>query len=225
RIKVYRTISDSMPAPHGETLRFLMQHLQRISRNQQENKMTTNNLSVVFAPNILHMAKENMLLEMANMSEINKTVSFLIEHADEVWADAPKQVVESTATAVDSALGPAPVPSFQLPPMNRHTEMSPFNLGAIAAMSPMVLSSPNSPANHRGNREHAGNSGALEVPRSARRNSAADGAADGASSLSRSMPSPDHLPFGMPPAFLPRLNGRDSDAPPRASIDMSRLMK
>ncbi|KAJ2881527.1 Rho-type gtpase-activating protein, partial [Coemansia asiatica] len=88
RIKVYRTISDSMPDAHSETLRFLMTHLKRVSDNQQENKMTTNNLSVVFAPNILHMSQSDVLQEMANMSNINKTVSFLIQYAEDIWGDA-----------------------------------------------------------------------------------------------------------------------------------------
>ncbi|KAJ2843565.1 hypothetical protein IWW36_005517 [Coemansia brasiliensis] len=64
-----------------------MRHLKRIADHQHENKMTPNNLAVVFAPNILRMGKGDMLQEMANMSEINKTVSFLIQHVDEVWPD------------------------------------------------------------------------------------------------------------------------------------------
>ncbi|KAJ1797889.1 Rho-type gtpase-activating protein [Coemansia sp. RSA 2399] len=87
RIKVYRTIADSMPDAHAQTLRFMMMHLKRIADNQKENKMTTNNLSVVFAPNILHMGKGDMLQEMANMSNINKTVSFVIQNAGEIWDD------------------------------------------------------------------------------------------------------------------------------------------
>ncbi|KAJ2451432.1 Rho-type gtpase-activating protein [Coemansia sp. RSA 2336] len=87
RIHAYRTISALMPMAHAATLRFLMRHLKRIADHQHENKMTPNNLAVVFAPNILRMGKGDMLQEMANMSEINKTVSFLIQHVDEVWPD------------------------------------------------------------------------------------------------------------------------------------------
>ncbi|KAJ2087768.1 Rho-type gtpase-activating protein [Coemansia sp. RSA 986] len=96
RIKVYRTIADSMPEAHAQTLRFMMTHLKRIADNQKENKMTTNNLSVVFAPNILHMGKGDMLLEMANMSNINKTVSFVIQHADEIWSDTHYEAYETS---------------------------------------------------------------------------------------------------------------------------------
>ncbi|KAJ2499995.1 Rho-type gtpase-activating protein [Coemansia sp. RSA 1972] len=87
RISVYRTISSSMPVAHSSTLQFMMQHLKRVANNQSTNKMTTNNLAVVFAPNILHMSRSNVLQDMANMSEINKTVSFLVQHADSVWTD------------------------------------------------------------------------------------------------------------------------------------------
>ncbi|KAJ1669883.1 Rho-type gtpase-activating protein, partial [Coemansia sp. RSA 25] len=85
RVKIYRTISDSMPQPHSETLRYLMTHLKRVADNHHDNKMTPNNLSVVFAPNILHMGKNDVLQEMANMSGISRTVSFLIQNADEIW--------------------------------------------------------------------------------------------------------------------------------------------
>ncbi|KAI9479199.1 Rho GTPase-activating protein domain-containing protein, partial [Coemansia mojavensis] len=53
RIHAYRTISALMPTAHAATLRFLMRHLKRIADHQHENKMTPNNLAVVFAPNIL----------------------------------------------------------------------------------------------------------------------------------------------------------------------------
>lgn len=85
RIEAYRGISESMPRPHAETLGFLMLHLQRVAEAQAQNKMTANNLSVVFAPNLLRMAGENVLQEMANMSGVNRTVSFVIQHARDIF--------------------------------------------------------------------------------------------------------------------------------------------
>ncbi|KAJ1941003.1 Rho-type gtpase-activating protein, partial [Linderina pennispora] len=87
KVRVYRTISDSMPHEHSETLKYLMLHLKRIAEYQQNNKMTPNNLSVVFAPNILHMPKSNVFEEMKNMGGINQTVRFLIQHANDIWGD------------------------------------------------------------------------------------------------------------------------------------------
>ncbi|KAJ2416088.1 Rho-type gtpase-activating protein [Coemansia sp. RSA 2530] len=116
RVKVYRTISESMPVAHGETLRYLMTHLKRVADHQQENKMTANNLSVVFAPNILHMGKNDVLQEMANMSGISRTVSFLIQHADDVWA--PRDI-------------PSELP-FARPPMRRLKDMNMLTVNAIS---------------------------------------------------------------------------------------------
>ncbi|KAJ2798189.1 Rho-type gtpase-activating protein, partial [Coemansia guatemalensis] len=157
RIKIYRTIADSMPTAHAETLRFLMRHLKRISEHQQENKMTTNNLSVVFAPNILHLAQHNVLQDMANMSEINKTVSFLIQHAYTIWSDALYENKEPES-GVQASSGAATAGTFQLPPMKRQTDMNPYDLGPVPGVSPMVLSSPGTPAQHRAYYDYAGDS-------------------------------------------------------------------
>ncbi|KAJ2618122.1 Rho-type gtpase-activating protein [Coemansia sp. RSA 1365] len=182
RIKIYRTICDSMPTAHAETLRFLMRHLKRISEHQQENKMTTNNLSVVFAPNVLHLAQHNVLQDMANMSEINKTVSFLIQHADTIWSDAIYEKQDPKPNAPASS-GAAKAGTFQLPPMKRQTDVNPFDLGPVPGVSPMVLSSPSTPAQYRTYYDYADDSAAA--------NSHAEQMSGfGEGSLSHSMPSP-----------------------------------
>ncbi|KAJ2008552.1 Rho-type gtpase-activating protein [Coemansia thaxteri] len=130
RIRVYRTISDSMPAPHSETLRYLMRHLKRVAENQLENKMNSNNLSVVFAPNILHMAKNDVLLEMANMSGINKTVSFLIQHAEEIWGDAHYETYSESASAPGGVATAAAVVAPR-PPMRRLKELNMLTVNAM----------------------------------------------------------------------------------------------
>ncbi|KAJ2170834.1 Rho-type gtpase-activating protein [Coemansia sp. RSA 551] len=112
RISVYRTISSTMPLAHAHTLQFMMQHLKRVANNQGENKMTTNNLAVVFAPNILHMSRSNVLQDMANMSEINKTVSFLVQHADSVWTDDVQEMASGVENMSLSQSMPSPTSQF-----------------------------------------------------------------------------------------------------------------
>ncbi|KAJ2259331.1 Rho GTPase-activating protein 23 [Coemansia sp. RSA 451] len=112
RISVYRTISSTMPLAHAHTLQFMMQHLKRVANNQGENKMTTNNLAVVFAPNILHMSRSNVLQDMANMSEINKTVSFLVQHADSVWTDDVQEMASGVESMSLSQSMPSPTSQF-----------------------------------------------------------------------------------------------------------------
>ncbi|KAJ1804561.1 hypothetical protein LPJ77_004699 [Coemansia sp. RSA 2523] len=74
--------------------------------------MTTNNLAVVFAPNILHMSRSNVLQDMANMSEINKTVSFLVQHADSVWTDGVQEMASGVESMSLSQSMPSPTSQF-----------------------------------------------------------------------------------------------------------------
>ncbi|KAJ2049098.1 Rho-type gtpase-activating protein [Coemansia sp. RSA 455] len=173
RVKVYRTISDSMPVPHSETLRYLMTHLKRVADHHQDNKMTPNNLSVVFAPNILHMGKNDVLQEMANMSGISRTVSFLIQNAEDIWG--PHRVETSGEVAKSE---PAEAQQqFARPPMRRLKDMNMLTVNAISSPGPSSVQHPALPLDIGGTVEGLGH--ALEN-----------------SSLSQSMPSPKELYFG-----------------------------
>ncbi|KAJ2892865.1 Rho-type gtpase-activating protein, partial [Coemansia aciculifera] len=186
RVKVYRTISDSMPQPHSETLRYLMTHLKRVADHQQDNKMTPNNLSVVFAPNILHMGKNDVLQEMANMSGISRTVSFLIQNADEIWATSSSSVVVAVAEGGAAKSKEEEVAAtasghqhFARPPMRRLKDMNILTVNGFS-------SSPGSP-----------------TPQSQQPVDIAGSAVDGLghalenTTLSQSMPSPKEMYFGM----------------------------
>ncbi|KAJ2492818.1 Rho-type gtpase-activating protein [Coemansia sp. RSA 2050] len=184
RVKVYRTISDSMPTSHSETLRYLMLHLKRVADNQQENKMTPNNLSVVFAPNILHMGKNDVLQEMANMSGISRTVSFLIQNADDIWS--PR--FEASCGDAPPRTDPPEVPQFARPPMRRLKDMNMLTVNAIASPSSPTTAAqpPVLPLDIGGAADMEGLGHALEN-----------------SSLSQSMPSPKELYFGHAEGAVP----------------------
>ncbi|KAJ1722103.1 Rho-type gtpase-activating protein [Coemansia erecta] len=183
RIKVYRTISDSMPQSHSETLRFLMTHLKRVADNQAENKMTTNNLSVVFAPNILHMGKNDMLQEMANMSGINKTVSFLIQNADRIWGADHYGNYAGEADNTESGGEDNEMPSVSLVE-NSFMPSGATSNGGNSAAGPFRMP----PAMKRNREVRALNTGL-------------DGDAADGLSLSHSMPSPKGLYFGQQEAL------------------------
>ncbi|KAJ2884124.1 Rho-type gtpase-activating protein [Coemansia aciculifera] len=175
RVKVYRTISDSMPVPHSETLRYLMTHLKRVADHHQENKMTPNNLSVVFAPNILHMGKNDVLQEMANMSGISRTVSFLIQNAEDIWAPTR---FETSGEALKAEPAEAQQQQFARPPMRRLKDMNMLTVNAISSPGSPNAQHPTLPLDIAGT--------AVEGLGHALENS----------SLSQSMPSPKELYFG-----------------------------
>ncbi|KAJ2747332.1 Rho-type gtpase-activating protein [Coemansia sp. BCRC 34301] len=182
RVKVYRTISDSMPQPHSETLQYLMTHLKRVADHQQDNKMTPNNLSVVFAPNILHMGKNDVLQEMANMSGISRTVSFLIQNADEIWGPLHFDVSEGGSGAVKAKepAAEAPSQSFARPPMRRLKDMNMLTVNAIST-------SPGSPTAQQHPVDIAGATAGTAVE--------GLGHALENTTLSQSMPSPKEMYF------------------------------
>ncbi|CAK9303662.1 unnamed protein product [Gordionus sp. m RMFG-2023] len=48
-----RKATQKLPSPHYNTLKYLINHLKRVSDHQSENLMSCSNLAMVFAPNIL----------------------------------------------------------------------------------------------------------------------------------------------------------------------------
>ncbi|KAI8620121.1 Rho GTPase-activating protein domain-containing protein, partial [Chytriomyces sp. MP71] len=53
RMSVIQDIVHQLPSENFETLRFLCQHLKRVSSFEASNKMTVKNLSIIFGPTVL----------------------------------------------------------------------------------------------------------------------------------------------------------------------------
>lgn len=72
-----------MPLAHRECLIYLLQHWVNISETSKHNKMTSGNLGVVFAPNILKAPIEAATLQVAmEMPMAVKVVKVMIENAE-----------------------------------------------------------------------------------------------------------------------------------------------
>lgn len=74
---------EHLPKAHRDTLEFLVFHLDRIMQHQSENLMTSNNLSVVFAPTIL-IPKE-LSQEMADVQVSREAVQFMLENCKDIF--------------------------------------------------------------------------------------------------------------------------------------------
>ncbi|KAJ1931087.1 hypothetical protein GGF37_007507 [Kickxella alabastrina] len=150
------------------------------------------------------MGKNDVLQEMANMSGINKTVSFLIQHADDIWGDAHyAKYSENTMgvaadgaadgnasvsglafappmSSVDAATDVQTTEPFPIPPMTRRK----MNVGGIGID---VMSSPSSPSQQRYNPYYQQQQHGVAM--------GMDGDAQEGTSMSHSMPSPKGLCF------------------------------
>ena len=72
-----------LPLRHKDTLECLMFHLARVVKLQDENKMSSLNCGVVFAPTI--MISEDAQRDFANTKTKNDLIAFIIENCSEIF--------------------------------------------------------------------------------------------------------------------------------------------
>ena len=72
-------VEKALPVLHLITFRFLFQFLREVTQFNTENKMTSKNLAIVFAPNILRPAKETLAMMQNDAKDKISVVRALIE--------------------------------------------------------------------------------------------------------------------------------------------------
>ncbi|XP_034937041.1 rho GTPase-activating protein 24-like [Chelonus insularis] len=83
-----------LPAPHLNTLAFLMDFLRRVSEHEDQNKMSSDNLAKVIGPNIMPL-RETTITAMQNRLEAHLSiVKILIENSSQIGV-IPKDIMEN----------------------------------------------------------------------------------------------------------------------------------
>ena len=75
-------VISGLPKENQVLLKRLLEFLQKVSLNSKENKMTPQNLAVVFAPNIIRPKEDTMQTALLS-PQISKLLSILIENTSE----------------------------------------------------------------------------------------------------------------------------------------------
>ena len=83
RAKAMRQAVLDLPKAHRDVLEFLVFHLDRVTKQSQENMMTATNIAVVFAPTI--MRPESIQREMSDTTTKNAAVQFLVENCKGIF--------------------------------------------------------------------------------------------------------------------------------------------
>ncbi|KAG0353469.1 hypothetical protein BG005_007258 [Podila minutissima] len=73
-----------LPEAHFQTMKALMQHLDRVTQNSCVNRMNAKNLSVVFGPTL--MRNPDPSKEIMDVTYKNLAIEFLILHTDDLFA-------------------------------------------------------------------------------------------------------------------------------------------
>jgi len=97
------SLIETLPMENRETLIFLLKHLKRVSEQCEKNKMTADNLSLVFGPTLIYPEQETIDYPLM-LPRIFWCVQRLIEECDRFLSKNPK---ESLNKAIKNQKKPA----------------------------------------------------------------------------------------------------------------------
>lgn len=83
RVPPLRKIFNELPVHHKVTLEYLIFHLSRVVRHNNDNLMTSVNLGVVFAPTL--MICEDPQKDLQYTQQKNWLIGFMIDHCQEIF--------------------------------------------------------------------------------------------------------------------------------------------
>ncbi|EGG01819.1 uncharacterized protein MELLADRAFT_91892 [Melampsora larici-populina 98AG31] len=83
RLEALERVVYQLPQIHFETLNVLMKHLNRIQRLSDSNKMTAQNLGVVFGPTLLRSPNPNR--QFSDMPHTAKVIELMVDHAQVIF--------------------------------------------------------------------------------------------------------------------------------------------
>jgi hypothetical protein len=82
QLEKLKEILHRLPKKNYNTLKFLIEHLDRIHQHAEHNKMTAHNLAVVFGPNLLRPLVESHLMQSA---ESYAVIQLMIENCSALF--------------------------------------------------------------------------------------------------------------------------------------------
>lgn len=117
---------QTLPIENFNTLKYLMEHLNRVQIRNKENLMTSKNLAVIFGPTLLRDPDENRdLLEMNH--KIN-AIEFILNHMDTLFVietimgSATDTITSLSSTAQSNTTSDHR--RIHLPPLQRGEDLS-----------------------------------------------------------------------------------------------------
>lgn len=136
---IFKELMDRMPFAHYQTLKVLMEHLNRVTDQESINLMTSKNLSVVFGPTL--MRNPDPSREILDMTSKNLTIEFLIVNTSELFVRVERTSSGSHAHGQGSANGSSLTPSDGFPP--GFTGQRQGSHGSVSHMTPPPRRVPN----------------------------------------------------------------------------------
>lgn len=84
KITAFAETLGKLPKAHLDTLILLFQHLDRVFKRSDENRMTVKNLSMVFAPTLMRHSDPSR--DFLDISYKNATIEYILLHSTELFS-------------------------------------------------------------------------------------------------------------------------------------------
>ncbi|XP_045503051.1 rho GTPase-activating protein 27-like isoform X2 [Colias croceus] len=90
RVKEFRDIVQSLPQCNRDTLKFLLEHLLKVTQYSERNRMHTANLAIVFGPTLLWAPEEQAHRIAIDCIQQNNVVDILLNEYKDIFAEDTK---------------------------------------------------------------------------------------------------------------------------------------
>ncbi|KAL4655776.1 rho GTPase-activating protein 9 isoform X2 [Arapaima gigas] len=84
KVERMRCLVLSMPTPNRDTMHFMFQHLRRVMEHSDVNRMTTQNIGIVFGPTLMRPERDNVNMAI-NMVYQNQAVELILSEFERVF--------------------------------------------------------------------------------------------------------------------------------------------
>lgn len=92
KLSSLRHALSSLPKPHYDTLKFMIEHLHRVSLHSAINKMTPHNLATVFAPTLI-APSESVNDFLPDMTSDILLIETLILHCEVIFCNNGRSIM------------------------------------------------------------------------------------------------------------------------------------
>lgn len=113
-VQTLKDLLRSLPEPNHDTLNYIISHLNSVREHSEMNRMTTQNIGIVFGPTLMRPEKEQFANIAANMAYQNQVVENFLTHYEELFGDSKEEYRNSSCTETECAAKPQIVLSTAL---------------------------------------------------------------------------------------------------------------
>ncbi|KAM5179475.1 rho GTPase-activating protein 9 [Mantella aurantiaca] len=86
RIQTMKDLVGNLPEPNYDTLKYIVCHLNSVKDECEKNRMTTQNIGIVFGPTLMRPEKEQFANIAANMVYQNQVVEHFLTYSEELFS-------------------------------------------------------------------------------------------------------------------------------------------